>query len=125
MGNIANFISFTDPDDIAEIVGDDAQVITMVTDVGRKKGAIAPTQYYLLAAIGCLPIHFHVELVGFDQSRSFTEPLSNLSQEEDEPMSPGAIAGETRVRLYSESPTHRTAHQGKCLGRVPGLRGQR
>jgi hypothetical protein len=42
MNHIPHLVALTDPDDIAEVVGDDAQVIAMIVDVGGQEGAVAP-----------------------------------------------------------------------------------
>ena len=69
MGHVAHLVALADPDHVAEVVGDDAQVIAMVVDVGREERAVAPAEDDLLAPVRGLPIHFHVELVGLDQAR--------------------------------------------------------
>ena len=58
--HVADLVALADPDDVAEIVGDDAEVVAVVVDVGGEKGAVAPAENDLLAPVGGLPIHFHV-----------------------------------------------------------------
>ena len=59
----STLVTFADPDDVSEVVGDDAQVIAVVIDVRGQEGSVTPAEHDLLAAVGGLPIHFHVQLV--------------------------------------------------------------
>ena len=60
MGHVTHLIALPDPDHIAEVVGDDPEVVAMVVDIGGEEGAVAPAEDDLLAAVGALPIHFHL-----------------------------------------------------------------
>jgi hypothetical protein len=42
MGDVAHLVAFADPDHVAEIVGDDAQVIAMIADAGGEERPVAP-----------------------------------------------------------------------------------
>ncbi len=64
----------------------------MIFDVGGEEGPVAPPQDHLLAAVRCLPIHFHVQLVGLDQPGRLGETFAHLRQEEDEPVGAGSVA---------------------------------
>jgi hypothetical protein len=123
--HVAHLVAFADPDDVAEIVGDDPQVIAVVLDVGRKVGAVAPAADDLLAPVGGLPIHFDRQLVGFDQSRWLGQPRADLREKEHEPVGPGAVAPERSIGPRLEPALHRPLHQRARLGRIPGLSGER
>ena len=94
----------------------------MVVDVGGEERAVAPAEDDLLAPVGGLPIHFHVQLVGLDQPGRLGQPFAHLRQEEHESVRPGAIARERRVGLRRLPALHGPAHQRQRAGRVPGLR---
>ena len=111
MRHVADFVALTDPDHVAEIVGDDAQMVAVVVDVGGKERAVAPAGDDLLAPVRGAPIHFHAQLVGLDQPGRLGQPLTDLRQEEHEPMRPGAIARERRVGLRREPPVGRAPYQ--------------
>jgi hypothetical protein len=51
MRHVPHLVALADPDDVAEIVGDDAQVVAVVVDVGREERAVAPAQDDLLAPV--------------------------------------------------------------------------
>ena len=60
MERVAHLVALADPDHVAEVVGDDAEVVAVVVDVGGKEGAVAPAEDDLLAPVRGPPIHFHV-----------------------------------------------------------------
>ena len=111
MDSIAHFVTLADPNEVAEVVGDDTEVIPVVVDVGGQEGAVAPAENDLLAPIGGPPIHFHVELVRLDQTRWLGQSLSHLGQEEDESVGPCPVARECRIGLDCQPPVHRPIHQ--------------
>ena len=125
MRYVTDLVPFPDPNHVAEVVGDDAQVITMIPDVGRQKPAVPPAENHLLAAVRCLPIHFHVQLVRLHQPWRLGQAFSYLSQEEHKPVGAGAVAGERRISLHGKPPVDCPADQGKRPGRIPVLRSQR
>ena len=125
MDRVAHLVALADPDHVAEVVGDDAEMVAVVLDVGRKEGAVAPPEHHLLAVVGGLPIHFHVQLVRLDQPGRLGQSLADLRQEKNEPVGAGSIAQQHRVRLHRGSLVHRPAHQRERLGRVPALRRER
>ena len=125
MDRVAYFIALTDPDAVAEVVGDDAKVVAVVVDVGGQEGAVAPAEDDLLATVGGPPIHFHVELVRLDQPGRLGQSLSNLGQEENESVGPCPVAREPRISLNRQPPIHRSIHQRERGRRVPGLCGER
>ncbi len=94
MNHIAHLVTLTDADHVTEIVGDDAEMVAVVLDVGGEEGAVAPAEDDLLAPVGGLPIHFHVELIGLDQTRWLGQPFAHLRQEEHESVGPGPVARE-------------------------------
>ena len=122
---VPHLVALADPDQVAEVVGDDAEVVAVILDVGREKRAVAPAEDDLLAAVGCLPIHFHVQLVGLHQPGRLGESLADLGQEEDEPVGPGSIAAQRRIGFDGGSLIHRPADQRQCFGRIPALCRQR
>ena len=99
MRHVADLVAFADPDDVAEVVGDDAEVVTVVVDVGGQERPVAPAENHLLAPIRGAPIHFHPQLVGLDQPRRLAQPLAHLRQEEHEAVRPGPVARERGVGL--------------------------
>src|SRR5215207_9472082 len=121
MHHVANLVSITDANDVAEIVRHDAEMVAMIADICRQEPAITPAQYDLLAAVGGLPIHFHVQLICFDQPWSLRQSFAYLGQEEDESMSLRPITGERRVRLNRQPAIDGAPDQPQRLGCVPGL----
>ena len=122
---VSHLVALADPDHVAEVVGDDPEMVAMVLDVGGEERAVPPAEHHLLAAIGCLPIHFDVELVGLHQAGRLGQSLADLRQEEDEPMGPGSIAPKRRIGLDGGALSHRSPDQGERIRRVPPLRRQR
>ena len=118
---VAHFVAFTDADDIAEVVGDDAEVIAVVVDVGWQESAVAPAEDDLLAPIRCLPIHFDIELVGLHQPRRLGQPFAHLCQEEHEAVRARAVTRERCVRLDGQPAQHGSLYQRQRLGSVPRL----
>ncbi len=125
MRHIAHLVALADPDVVAEVVGDDAEVVAMVVDVGGKERPVAPAKNDLLAPVRGPPIHFHPQLVGLDQPRRLRQAFTHLRQEEDEPMRPRPIARERAIGLRLEPALGGAPHQVQGRGRVPGLRGER
>jgi hypothetical protein len=75
-------------------------MITVVGDVGGQKRSVAPAMDDLLATVRGLPVHFHVQLVGLDETRRPPESFSpDLRQEEDEAVGSRVVALERRVGL--------------------------
>ena len=101
---------------VAEVVGDDPEVIAMVADVGGQEGAVAPAQDDLLAPVGCAPIHFHVELVRLDQPGRLGQALTDLRQEEHESVGPRPVARERRIGLNRQPAVNRSMHQVSVAG---------
>ena len=99
MRHVPDLVALADPDDVAEIVGDDAEVVAVVVDVGGQERAVAPAQDDLLAPVRGAPIHFHPQLVGLDQPGRLGQSLAHLRQEEHESVRPGPVARERGVGL--------------------------
>ena len=116
MDRVTYFIALTDPDEIAEVVGDDSQVVAVIADIGGQESAVAPALNDLLAMVGRSPIHFHPELIRFDETRRLPQPLADLRQEEHESVSPCPVARESRVGLNLEPPVYGTPYEGQCGG---------
>src|SRR5688572_29657491 len=112
MNHIPHLVALTDPDDVAKVVGDDAQVIAMIVDVGRQESAVAPPKYDLLAAIRGLPIDLDLELVGLDQPRGLGQSLPYLAQEEEESVGSRPVGRQRRVCLSLQSPIDRAPYEG-------------
>ena len=125
MRHVADFVALADPDDVAEVVGDDAEVIAVVVDVRRQEGAVAPAEDDLLAPVRGAPIHFHAQLVGLDQPGRLGQSLAHLRQEEHEAVRPAAVALERRVGLRRSAALGGAVHERQRVGRVPLLRGER
>src|SRR4029453_17706321 len=107
-------------DQVSEVVGHNAQVVAMVRDVGGKKRSIAPAVDDLLAPLWCLPVHFHVQFIGFDQTRRSAQSFpTGLGQEEDEAVCSSAVALERRVSLHCFPPLHSTAGEREGSGGIP------
>jgi hypothetical protein len=122
---VPDLVALADPDQITEVVGEDAEVVAMVLDVGGEKRGVAPAENDLLAPIRGLPVHFHVQFVGLDQARRPAESLPDLGQEDHQPVSAGAIAPEPRIGLRRATPRHTPPDQIHGRRRVPGLGRQR
>jgi hypothetical protein len=115
----------SNPNGVSEIVGDYSQVVAVVIDVGGQEPAVSPAQNDLLAAVRGLPIHFHVQLVGFDQPGRLGQPFPHLRQEEQKSMSSRPVAGERRIGLHREPPLDGAPDQGQRWWAVPALGRQR
>src|SRR5437588_810584 len=63
MRNVLNLVAFANPDDVSEVVLDDAEVIAMIVDVGGKQQRITTAHDALLAQIGRPPVDFQTQLV--------------------------------------------------------------
>src|ERR687898_681051 len=116
MYGISNFVPFTDPYQVPEVVGDDTQVITMVVDICGKEGAVPPAEDHLFAPTRCLPIHFHVELISLDQPRRLSQSLAHLCQEEHEAVGSCAVALQRGVGLEGHPPVDGSTHQAQSVG---------
>jgi hypothetical protein len=119
--DVAYLVALTDSDDIAEVVGDDTEMVTVVTDVSRQEPAVTPAEDDLLAPIRCLPIHFHVELIRLYQTRRLGQSFAYLCQEEDESVRARAVARERRVCLNGQPALNGSLYQRERFGGVPGL----
>src|ERR1041385_1800151 len=97
MRYIAHLVALAQADGAAEIVLDDAEVVAVIVDVGGKLGAIAPADDPLLAEAGRLPVHFQLQLVGFDESRRLGEPFAKLPEEEEKPVSFGCVIAQRGI----------------------------
>src|SRR4051794_39576780 len=97
-------------------------MVSVIADVGGQVGAVTPTLDDLLAVIGSTPIHLHTELISFDEPRRIAQPLAHLSQEKHEAVSPGTVAGESRISLNLQPPANGPFHQSPCRGSIPALR---
>jgi hypothetical protein len=111
VNRVTHFIPFTDPNQVAEVVGDDAKMISVIADVGWQVGTIPPILDDLLAVVRRTPIHFHAELVGLNQTGWVAQTLSYLCQEEHKAVRTSPVAGETRVSLNLEPAVHRPLHE--------------
>jgi hypothetical protein len=120
MDRIAHLVALADPDEVAEVVGDDAQMITVVRNVGREERSIAPAVDDLLAPVRGLPVHFHVQLVGLHEAGRLPESFApDLGQEEDEAVGSRVVALEGRVGLHGFAPCDRSRHEVYRGRRVP------
>src|SRR5438045_2066893 len=81
MRNVLNFITLTDPDDVSEVVLDDAEVIAVVIDVGWEKQGVASPHDALLAQIGRAPVDFQTQLVRLYDFGRLGKSLSKLCEE--------------------------------------------
>src|SRR3954468_20448889 len=81
MRNVAHLVALSDPDDVPEVVLDDAEVIAVVVDVGGKEQGVATTHNALLAQIGRAPVNFQTQLVRLHDLRWLGKSLSKLCQE--------------------------------------------
>ena len=124
MNGIANFVAFADSDQVAEVVGDDSQVVSMIVDVGGEEGAVPPAEDHLFAPAWRLPINLDVELIGLDQPGRLRQSLADLSQEEDEAVRPGTVAPQSGVSLEGQPPVDCSTHQPQRIRCVPGLGGE-
>src|SRR5256714_5047780 len=79
--NISHFVPFADPDEISEIVLNDAEVIPVVIDIGGKEKRVAASHDALLAQIGRSPVDFETQLVGLYDFRRLGKSLSKLCEE--------------------------------------------
>ena len=92
--------------------------------VGRNAPSRQPEMTCLLRSGAC-------QYTSTRSSSAFTSrggsvsPLTDLRQEEHEPVRPGAIARERRVGLRREPPLGRAPYQRERVGRVPGLADER
>ena len=125
MDRVAHLVALADPDAVAEIVGDDTEVVAVVDDVGGQEGAVAPSQDDLLATVRCSPIHFHVELIRLDQTGRLGQPLADLGQEEHESVGPCPVARERRISLNNQPSIYRSVDERERPGRVPFLTSKR
>ena len=90
MRHVANLFLVTQSDPIAEVVGDYAQVITVIPDIGREIGLVSPADYTLLDPSGRSPVNFQLQLVRLDQTWRFRK-FTQLCEEKDEPMGASTI----------------------------------
>src|SRR5438445_8010370 len=81
MRNVLNLVAFANPDDVSEVVLDDAEVIAMIVDVGGKEKRIATAHDALLAQIGRPPVDFQTQLVRLHDLWRLRKPLSKLCEE--------------------------------------------
>jgi hypothetical protein len=81
VNHVSHLVALADPDPVTEVVGDDAEVIAMIVDVGRQPATVPPTEDDLLAQIRGAPIDFDVELVGLDQAWRPLQRVAHLGKE--------------------------------------------
>ena len=122
VNHVAHLVAFAEPDRVAEVVGDDGEVVAMIRDVGGKEAPLAPGGDGLLAPVRCLPIHFGLKLIGLDEPRHAGRVGADLREEEHDPV---GAAGVARHRgLAGPAALDGAIDEGQRLGGVPGLRGQ-
>ena len=122
MGHVAHLVALADADQVAEIVGDDAQVIAMVADVGGQEGPVAPAEDPLLALVRGAPIHFHLQLVGLHQARRLAQPfLADLREKEHQPVGARPVPAEARVGLRFAAALDAGIREGERVRRIPLL----
>ena len=97
MRNVLDFVSFTNPDDVSEVVLDDAEVVAVVVDVGWKEQRVAPTHDPLLAQVGSTPIDFQTQLVRFYDLWRLGESFSKLREEGYVPMCSRLVVDESSI----------------------------
>src|SRR6267378_2150530 len=97
MRNVLNLIAFSDPDDVPEVVLDDAEVVPVVIDVGREKKCVATPHDALLAQIGRPPVDFQTQLVRLHDFWRLGESLSKLCEESNVAVRGRLVVGKCRV----------------------------
>src|SRR4051812_39043310 len=104
MRHIAHFVAFTDADDVAEVVLDDAEVVAVVVDVRRQQQSIATAHDALLAQIGRAPVDFQAQLVRLYDLRWLRKPLSKLRQESNVTVRSRFVVDERGIRDLTRPP---------------------
>src|SRR5262245_7989532 len=122
MYDVTDLVALAQPDRIPEVISDDAEVITVIGDVGGKEAAVAPGDYRLLAPVRCLPIHFGSKLVGLDESRHGRGIVADPGEEED--YSLGAAGVTRQGRFTDPTALDRPVDERQGDGAVPGLGGK-
>ena len=95
--HVAHLVAFAEPDDVGEVVLDDAEVIAVVVDVRRQQQRVAPADDALLAEVGRAPIDFQRELVGLHDLRRLGESLADLREEGEVAVRDGLVVHEAGV----------------------------
>ena len=125
MRNISDFIALSEPDVVTEVVLYHAKVVTMILDVCRKIGAVAPPYDTLLAASRRTPVNFQLQLISLDQSWGLGESLPQLRQKKHEPMRTSPKIRQAAVGTNRRTPGYRTLNELYGLDPVPLLRAAR
>ena len=81
MRDVLDLVAFAYPDDVPEVVLDDAEVVAVVIDVGRQEQSVAAPHDALLAQIGSAPVDFQPQLVRLHDFWRLGESLSKLCEE--------------------------------------------
>src|SRR5436305_8877128 len=97
MRHVTDLVSLAEANDRRKIVLDDAKVVAVVRDVGRKKQCVAASNDALLAQVGRMPINFERELICLHDARRLDEPLADLREKGEIAVRFGVIIDETSV----------------------------
>ena len=97
MRNILNFVALADPDDVSEVVLDDAEVVAMVVDIGGKEQRVATAHDPLLAQVGSAPIDFQPQLVRLHDLWRLGESFSKLCEEGHIPVCSRLVIDESSI----------------------------
>ena len=120
--DVAHLVALAEPDQVAEIVGDDGEMVAVIGDVGRQIAPFPPRCDSLLAPVRCLPIHFGLELVGLDEPRHRGRVRADLREEQHDTV---GAAGIPRHCCLARAPAlHGAVDEGEGIGGVPDLRSQ-
>jgi len=121
MDDITHFVPIAEPNAVAKIILDDAQMVPVVINVRGQVHAVAPSDNSLLAVTGGPPIDFEHQLICFDGSRRFGEPLTHLCEEENKTLSASRVVTQTIGMKHRRAPLGRLIDDCERSRRVPLL----
>ena len=124
MRNVPHLVTLAQAHGRAEVVLDDAEVVAVVGDVGRQLCPVAPSDDALLAQSRRLPVHFQLQLVGFDEPRRLGQSFAELPEEKQKSVGLRLVVPEGGVAGGQAAAIDRAPHQRQPRVAVPRLGGR-
>src|SRR5688500_12331003 len=122
MRHVADLIAVAEPDDVREVVLDDAEMVAVIADIRRQQQGVTTPHDPLLAQVGSTPVDFQRQLVRLDDLRRLGKAFAELCQEGEVPSRGRLVVHQLGVSELLGAALGRTRHEPQCSRIVPRLR---
>jgi hypothetical protein len=124
MGDVGDFIAFSNANAVPKVVRDNTHMVAMISDICWQISPVTPSYYDLFGATGSLPVNFEFQLVGFYEPGWLRE-VAQLPKEEYEPVRTSVVVSETAVGPGLGAALNGTTNEVHRSAAVPILRMRR